>query len=63
MVESGEQLVDGVRTEGVADVGPVEGDAHGALVDGAVVGDVREGELGHGLPLGGVEQVGHAVGG
>ena len=42
VVEGGVQLVDGVRPEGVAHLRAVEGDAHGALVDGAVVRDVGE---------------------
>ena len=42
VVERPVQLVDGVRAERVADLGPVERDAHRAGVDGAVVGDVGE---------------------
>ena len=58
VVERGVQLVDGVRAEGVADLGPVEGDAHRAVVDGAVVGDVVEVEAGHLAPGCRVEQLG-----
>jgi hypothetical protein len=57
VLEGGEQLVDGVRAERVADVGAVEGDAHRALFDGAVVGDVGELEAGHRRPAGRVEEV------
>ena len=44
MIERAVQLIDGVRAEGVADLGPVEGDADRATVHGAVVGDVGEGK-------------------
>ena len=42
VVEGAVQLVDGVGAEGVAHLGPVEGDAHRAGVDGPVVGDVGQ---------------------
>ncbi len=42
MVEHGIQLVDGVRAERIAHLGPVECDADGALRDMTVVGDVGE---------------------
>ena len=49
VIERRVQLVDGVRAEGVAHLGPVERDPHGAArVDGAVVGDVGEVESRHG---------------
>src|SRR5690606_31616598 len=60
------ELVHGVRAEGVADLGPVEGDAHrgqvpggavGVVLDGAVVGDVREVEALDGAPAARVEGV------
>ena len=47
-----------IRTERVADLGAVERDAHRSLVDGAVVGDVRELEPWHLGPSGGVEDGG-----
>ena len=61
VVEGGEQLVDGVRAEGVAHLGAVERDAHGALIDGAVVGDVGERETGHRRPPRRIEELGDPV--
>jgi hypothetical protein len=55
--EGGVQLVDGVGPEGVAHLGPVEGDADTADVLGAVVGDVGELEAVHHVPGGGVEDL------
>jgi hypothetical protein len=40
VLQDGDELVDGLRPEGVAHLGPVEGDPHDAGVDGAVVGEV-----------------------
>ena len=57
VVERAVELVDGVRAEGVADLGPVEGDADGAVVDGPVVGDVGEVEAGDLVPAGRVEEL------
>ena len=45
MVERGEQLVDGVWAERVADLRTIEGDPHRPLVERPVVGDVGELEL------------------
>ena len=42
VLERGDQLVDRLRPEGVAHLGPVEGDPDDARVDGPVVGDVGE---------------------
>ena len=42
VLERAQQLVDGVRAERVEHVGPVEGDAYGAVLAGAVVGQVGE---------------------
>ncbi len=42
VIEGGEQLVDGLGPEGIANLGPVEGDANGALIDRPVIGDVGE---------------------
>src|SRR4051794_15849812 len=42
VLEDGQQLVDGLRTERVAHLGPVEGDPHDTGVDGPVVGQVGE---------------------
>ena len=47
-----------LRAERVAHLGPVEGDAHRAVLDGAVVGDVVEVEAGHLAPGRRVEQLG-----
>ena len=61
MVEGTVELVDRVRTEGVADLGAVEGDAHtadvlaGGGVDGPVVSDIGEVEAGDFTPGSGVE--------
>jgi hypothetical protein len=46
-----------VGPERVADLGPVEGDAHGAGGAGPVVGDVGELEAGDVVPGVGVEQL------
>jgi hypothetical protein len=62
MVQRQVQLVDGVRPEGVADLGPVERDPDRARVDRPVVGDVGKGEPIHGTPLLRVEDLrNHAV--
>ncbi len=45
--------------EGVAHLGPVEGDPHRPVLHGAVVGDVGEVEVRHLLPGGLVEQLGN----
>ena len=58
VVEHPVELVDGVGPEGVAHLGPVEGDAHGAVRLGAVVGDVLEVEPRHGVPGVGIEELG-----
>ena len=50
MLERGDQLVDRLRAEGVAHLGPVEGDADDAGVHGAVVGEVGEVEALDRLP-------------
>ncbi len=47
VLEGDEQLVDGLGPEGVAHLGAVEGDAHGAVRLGPVVGDVGEVEARH----------------
>ena len=57
VVERGVELVDGVRAEGVADLRPVEGDAHRADVVGAVVRDVGEVEARHRGPRRRVEDL------
>ena len=61
VLEGGEQLVDGVRTEGVADLGAIERDPHGAVLDGAVVRDVRELESLDLSPGGRIEQLRDAI--
>jgi hypothetical protein len=59
VVERPVQLVDRVGPEGVADLGPVERDAHGTHVEGPVVGDVGQVvEARHRGPGVGVEQGG-----
>ena len=50
MIERGEQLVDGIGAEGVADLGSIEGNANGANLPGPVVGDIGEGKPLHGVP-------------
>jgi hypothetical protein len=52
MVERHIQLVDRVRSEGVAHLGAVEGDTDGADLPGAVIGDVGEVEPGYLAPGG-----------
>ena len=59
VVEGSDQLVDGVRPEGVAHLGPVERDPHGSDVAGAVVGDVGETEAGDLVPPLRPERIGH----
>jgi hypothetical protein len=46
MIEGAVQLVDGVRPEGVAHLGAVEGYAHRAVLYGTMVRDVGEVEAG-----------------
>ena len=59
VLEGSEELVDRSWAEGVAHFRPVEGDADGAVLLRAVVGDVLEvGEAGDLLPAGGVENLG-----
>ena len=65
MLKREQQLVHGVRPEGVAHLGTVEGDPHHTrapgLLAGAVVGDVGEVEAGHLVPKFGFEGVGGCV--
>src|SRR5690606_23838494 len=61
VVERSVELVDRVRPEGVAHLGPVEGDPHAAQLDVPVVGDVGEVEALHLAPLCGVERVGRRL--
>jgi hypothetical protein len=63
VVERGDQLVDGLRPEGVAHLGTVEGDPDDARVDGTVIGEVGEVEALHGPPRGAVEDLGDVVAG
>ena len=58
VIERGVQLVDRVRPERVADLGPIERDAHDPDVVGAVIGDVGEVEPGDRRPQRRVERVG-----
>src|SRR3712207_8197124 len=62
-LERGDQLVDGLRAEGVAHLRPVERDSDDAGVDGPVIGQVGEGETLHRLPRGTVEDLGDVVAG
>jgi hypothetical protein len=55
VIQGREELVDGVRPEGVAHLGSVEGDADHTGVLGAVIGDVGEVETGYDVPVGRVE--------
>ena len=59
MIERRVQLVDGMWPEGVADLGAVERDPHGADVVGAVVRDVGEVEARHLGPRRRFEDLGH----
>jgi endonuclease/exonuclease/phosphatase family metal-dependent hydrolase len=63
VLQRGDQLVDGLRAEGVAHLGPVEGDPDDAGVDGPVVGDVGEVEPLDRLPRRAVEDLGDVVAG
>jgi hypothetical protein len=58
VVEHAVELVDGVRAERVAHLGTIEGHAHDAERDVAVVREVGEREPGDVLPLRGVEERG-----
>ena len=63
VVERAVELVDSLRPEGVADLGPVEGDADRPPIGtsaATVVGDVRQVEALHGFPAVGVEDLGHS---
>jgi len=55
VVERRVQLIHGVRTERVTNLGPIERYSNGADVPGSVVGDVREIEPLDGVPCGRVE--------
>lgn len=55
MIECGVQLVDGVRTEGVANLGSIERDANSTDVAGSVIRNVGEVEPLDGVPRGWVE--------
>ena len=57
VVECGVQLVDGVRTEGIAHLGAVECDPHSTDLRRPVVGDVGEVEPRNGVPSGWVEDL------
>ena len=63
VLERGDQLVDRLRPERVAHLGPVEGDADDAGVDRPVIGDVGEVEALDRLPGGAVEDLGDVVAG
>jgi hypothetical protein len=58
MIEGAVELVDRLGPERVAHLGPVERDAHGALVDGSVIGDIAKAESVDLAPLRCVEQLG-----
>ena len=59
MIERPIELVDRVRTERIAYLGPIEGDPNSTNVLCAVIGDVREVEPLHGIPLGRLEDFGN----
>ena len=62
VLEDPEQLVDGAGAERVAHLGTVEGDPHGAVLDGPVVGQVLQVlEAGDRAPRGRVEDLGDVV--
>ena len=50
MFEGGEQLIDGVRSEGISHFGSIEGDANHTVPDRLVIGDVGELEPRHLIP-------------
>ena len=58
MVERYVELVNGPRTEGVAHLGAVEGDADRAVLEAAVVRDVVECKAGDLAPGGRIEDLG-----
>ncbi len=55
MIERCVQLIDGVRTERIANLGAIECDSNGTDLVGSVVGDVREVEPLDGVPRGWVK--------
>jgi len=57
MIECLVQLIDGVRAEGIADIGPVERDTDRAAVNRTVLRDVGKGEPCHLTPLPGIEDL------
>lgn len=57
MVERRVQLIDGVGTKGVAHLGAVERNAHGADLACPVIGDVGEGETRNRVPCGWIEDL------
>ncbi len=61
MVEDGDELVDRVRAERVAHLGPVERHPDHRRAPGAVVRDVGQVEAGDRLPELGVERLVHAL--
>lgn len=50
MIQCGEELVDGVWPERIADLWPVEGNPYDGCVIGAVIGDVGEVQTFHRMP-------------
>jgi hypothetical protein len=58
MIKSDIKLVDGVRPEGVANLGTVKCYAHGALPDRPVIGDVGKRVSLYLCPAAGIEMLG-----
>jgi hypothetical protein len=59
VVERKVELVDGARSESVADLRPVDRDPHSAVRQSSVVCDVFEREALYGSPCSRVEQLGY----
>jgi general stress protein 26 len=55
MVEGGVELINRVRTKGVANLWSIERDANRALVDSTVIGDVSERKAGNFAPRSGIK--------
>ena len=61
MIKSRVELIDGMRPERVAHLGPVEGDPDDWGPDRPVVGDVGELEAGNGFPQAAIKGAGHVT--
>jgi hypothetical protein len=61
VIERGEELVDGMRPERIADLWPVKSYPYDGSVVGAVIGDVGEVKTFHRMPQVWSKRAGHAL--